>query len=491
MKELRISGVAHPRLVTITVILVLMLGWPACALVADALPGGHGGEMSDACQGDHIPRAIDLSQAVQSAAASDPQLAIAYANAEDAYGDVIAARGAFLPSVQFSIADQRYVPDNELSPVVVIGNTVLGGPEVKSAYGALVLSWNLFNSGRDLAALQSADAERRAAASGIDDQLHDTLAGVLQAYADLYEAQVAAAHQSARQQSLKEIGTRAEERYVDGHGSIVDVGRARTAALEAQEELNDDCRTVADKSSALARAMGISLAWNERLVVGDALPAPIMDLENSGDLQAAVEEDSAVVARREKLAAAQAGLRQALRSLGPSVTLSVRRDLLGQSVDSFADANNHIAPYDYQLGLTFQQELFPFTDERAKIGHARAEVRRAQAELQQSRLDTEKRLREALSIREQVDASYRAARDSLVEAQRVAMLTQSLYRAGRTDLDSVDRAGIDRDKAAADVATLGSRRTYAAWAVVRALEPEQFVELLLQQLHVRPSTQPQ
>jgi len=173
------------------------------------------------------------------------------------------------------------------------------------------------------------------------------------------------------------------------------------------------------------------------------------------------------------------------------VTLSVRRDLLGQSVDSFADANNHIAPYDYQLGLTFQQELFPFTDERAKIGHARAEVRRAQAELQQSRLDTEKRLREALSIREQVDASYRAARDSLVEAQRVAMLTQSLYRAGRTDLDSVDRAGIDRDKAAADVATLGSRRTYAAWAVVRALEPEQFVELLLQQLHVRPSTQPQ
>jgi outer membrane protein TolC len=56
----------------------------------------------------------------------------------------------------------------------------------------------------------------------------------------------------------------------------------------------------------------------------------------------------------------------------------------------------------------------------------------------------------------EAEASFLAAKTSLGESQQVLELTQSLYHAGRTDLDSVQRAQIDRDKAMTDMRTLAS-----------------------------------
>jgi len=53
------------------------------------------------------------------------------------------------------------------------------------------------NSGRDVAGLRGAVAGVHAASFGLDSQLSDTLSGVLQAYADLYEAEVDAANEAA------------------------------------------------------------------------------------------------------------------------------------------------------------------------------------------------------------------------------------------------------------------------------------------------------
>ena len=50
--------------------------------------------------------------------------------------------------------------------MIVVGNNILGGPETRSGYGSLALSWKVMNSGRDVAGLHSAIAGVHAASFG-------------------------------------------------------------------------------------------------------------------------------------------------------------------------------------------------------------------------------------------------------------------------------------------------------------------------------------
>jgi outer membrane protein TolC len=115
---------------------------------------------------------------------------IAQQDLVEARSDARAAVAPFLPNAQFGFTDERYVPSNGSAPVVVVGNTVLGGAQTKSGYASISLSWNLMNSGRDVAGYHGARAGVRAAASGLNSQLEDTLSAVLQGYADVYEAEI-------------------------------------------------------------------------------------------------------------------------------------------------------------------------------------------------------------------------------------------------------------------------------------------------------------
>jgi outer membrane protein TolC len=198
-----------------------------------------------------------------------------------------------------------------------------------------------------------------------------------------------------------------------------------------------------------------------------------------------VESDPVVVSAREKIAAARSKQQQAERAFGPTVSLSVRRDYLGQDPDSFGRANHHIAPNDYRIDLSFEQPLFPLMSEAAAVDKGRAEVRKAQAAYDESRLEADTKLRAALSSQREAQASYASARSSLESSTRVLALTESLYHAGRSDLDDVQHAQIDRDKAETDVRTLASKRAVAEWATARALRPARFPDLLLQQLHLQ------
>jgi outer membrane protein TolC len=171
------------------------------------------------------------------------------------------------------------------------------------------------------------------------------------------------------------------------------------------------------------------------------------------------------------------------------VTFSARKDYLGQSPYSYGAANHHIGPRDYRLDLGFEQPLFPIATEVAAVDRARAEVRKAQASYDQARLDAETKLRGALSAQREAEASFLAAKTSLGESQQVLELTQSLYHAGRTDLDSVQRAQMDRDKAMTDTRTLASKRVSTEWAVARALQPERFADSLFAQLHLQVEAQ--
>jgi outer membrane protein TolC len=438
-----------------------------------------------ACRGSGSSRTMDLADAVKQALDGQPQLVTIEQDVLEARADLKTARAAFLPGVQFLAEDERYVPNNGNSPVIVVGNSVLGGPQVKSAYGSLSLNWNLMSSGRDLAAVHGAQASIRAASEATKGQLADTLMSILQAYADLYEASVAAENARSAATLLQSIQGRAEERYQNGHGTTVAIGQARVAALEAEQALNRTCRTISDKTAALAQSVGMRVSALQTLVAGAPLPMPVAGATDQEMLGDVVESDPLVISAREKIAAARSKQQQAERAFGPTVSLSVRRDYLGQDPDSFGRANHHIAPNDYRIDLSFEQPLFPLMSETAAVDKGRAEVRKAQAAYDEARLEADTKLRAALSSQSEARASYASARSSLDSANRVLALTESLYRAGRSDLDDVQHAQIDRDKAEADARTLASKRAVAEWATARALKPARFADLLLQQLHLQ------
>ncbi len=416
---------------------------------------------------------------------AQPQLIVAQQEVIESRSDVRAAVAPFLPTVTASLLDEKYVPANGGGPVIVVGNNILGGPQTKSGYGSLSLTWNVMNSGRDVAGLHGAMAGVHAATFGLDSQLSDTLSGILQAYADLYEAEVDAAAESGSAAVLKEIYARAQERYRNGDGTTVAIGQARATELEAEQSLNKACRAVEEKSAALAAAVGIHVPAQQRLTASQPLPMPLVDPGDLGVLDVVVENTPAVAAAKAKVAAATAKFQQSKRAFGPSITFSARRDYLGQDIDSYGAANHHIVPSDYRVNLGIEQPLFPVATEVAAVDKARAELRKAQAGYDQARLDTETKLRGALSAQHEAEASFAAAKASLSESQQVLTLTESLYHAGRTDLDSVQHAQMDRDKAAAGTRTFASKRASAVWGVARALQPSQFPDVLFGQLHLQ------
>ena len=434
-------------------------------------------------------RTIALADAVAASLEDEPHLIMAQQDAAVSRSDLLASTADFYPSLQLSFGEEHYVPSNGSSPVVVVGNSVLGGAQTQSAYGALSLNWNLMSSGRGVAAYRSAKASLHAADSGLDSQLQDTLTGILQADADLYEAEIAARGQANAVTALKAILARADERFRNGHGTTVAIGQARSAALDAEQSLNRACQTLADKSAALAQAIGLRVPASQLLGVTGPLPFPIHEFISESNLDVNIETTPAVLAAKDNVAAALAKLHEAQRAFGPTVSLSVRRDYLGQDPDSFALANHHIAPSDYRVGLSFAQPLFPFVSEVAQVDKARAQLRRARASYDQALLEAQTKLRNALNAQQEADASYRSAISSLAESTRVLTLTKSLYHAGRTDLDSVEHAQMDRDKAETDLATLQSKRSFAEWVAARALEPDTFAGFLIEQLHLREQMQ--
>jgi outer membrane protein TolC len=75
------------------------------------------------------------------------------------------------------------------------------------------------------------------------------------------------------------------------------------------------------------------------------------------------------------------------------------------------------------------------------------------------------------------------------EAQKVLVLTESLYKAGRTNLDEFEHAEIDLQKSLAEVETLESERARTAWDVERALQAAIFPTHLMRRVGVELADQ--
>lgn len=446
---------------------------PASADIADAI--------CDAAEGA-VP--VSLADALVQALNNEPHVLIARAELAASKADELAAVAPFLPKGQLLIDEERFLPNNAFTPVTVVGTNVLGGTKTYSAYGAIIVSWNLLSSGRDSAGLRAAHADVKASTEALHGQFDDSLSQVLKAYADVYEVGLSLRQEGQSLVLLKAIAQRADERYRHGNGTVIAIGQARASALDAERSFNETCRSMTEKSSILAKAIGTRLPPNHIFEATTLLPeAPAHAIESS-EFVAAVEADPGVVSARTKVQAAEEKLHQTRSAFGPQVSLDARRDYLGQNIGSFSAANNSMAPNSYRIDISLVQPIFPFIAEISAVDKAKAEVRHAEALSDEARNEADARLRSAVSESDQARSSYRAAKASLTEAEQVLALTESLFKAGRTDLDELERAQIDLQKATTDVSTLASRKSLAGWDVERSFSAANFPTTLLKRVGV-------
>jgi outer membrane protein TolC len=455
----------------------------ACSRASVAEDRSDGAEPS-ACEASGAALPISLADALIQTLENEPHVIVARQDLAESKAEAKAAVAPFFPKGQLIIDEGRLIPSNPFQPVTVIGSNVLGGSRAYSAYGAITISWNIMNSGRDSAGLRAARQDLYASRDALHSQFIDALSNVLKAYSEVYETSVALDQKGKSLVLLKAIARRAEERYRHGDGTTIAIGQARGAALDAEKSLNETCRSLTEKSSSLAKAMGTRLPLDKIFLATSTLPeAPAKGVEVV-DIEAAIESDPAVGSAQKKVFAAQERLHQTHSGFGPQVSLDARRDYLGQNIDSFSAANNAIAPNGYRVDLSLVQPIFPFVTERSAIAKAKAEVKRAEALTTEARIEADSKLRTALSATQEANSSYRAARASLTEAESVLKLTESLFKAGRSNLDDFDHAEIDLQKSIAEVETLASQRARAAWDLERAVRAAHFPAQLMQKLGI-------
>jgi outer membrane protein TolC len=432
---------------------------------------------------------VSLSDAIVQALQNEPHVIVARAELAESKADATVAVAPFLPKAQLVIDEERLLPNNAYQPVTVVGTNVLGGSKSYSAYGAITVSWNILSSGRDVAGYRAAKEDVYASAGALHSQFADTLSNLLKSYADVYEVSVALDQQGQSLVLLKAIARRAEERYQHGDGTTIAIGQARGAALDAEKSFNETCRSLTEKSSALAKAIGMQLPAGKIFQATERLPDAPANAVVAADVESAVDSDPAVESARRKVLAAQERVHQTRAAFGPQISLDARRDYLGQDVSSFSAANNTISPNSYRIDVSLVQPIFPFLAEIGAVSKAKAEVRRAEALTAEARNDADSKLRMAVSANEEAGSSYRAARASMEEAQKVLMLTESLYKAGRTNLDEFEHAQIDLQKSLAEVETLESEKTRTAWDVERALQAAIFPTQLMRRVGVELADQ--
>ena len=140
--------------------------------------------------------------------------------------------------------------------------------------------------------------------------------------------------------------------------------------------MNKACRTVVEKSAALAEAMGIRLPAQQRLTTLQPLPmsVPVIGPRDLNSLDEIVENAPSVAATKAKVDAATPKFQQAKRSFGPNITFAARKNYSGQSINSYCTANRHIDPRDYRVGLGIQPPPFPVG---AEVAGGRQGSRRA------------------------------------------------------------------------------------------------------------------
>lgn len=391
---------------------------------------------------DGTTRTFGFSDALRGALLSNPELRREAASKEIAELDVMRAQSAFMPRVDLTTTDDKIklqggIPG--LESLVLAGRT--------SAYyanGAVRVSLNVFNGGRDTAKVKQAserafeaDLQFRQRRARIAGQALERYHAVLQAHIDLKYAQTVARQAQAeldaveREAALGRVSTlRRTEAAFDVRAKGLECARARSALDSASWEL--------------AQAAGLEdtpISFSEG--VADEAQGYRSVLSEFGFHGEHIVTETQL--HESRLRQSHGDLPQARSRFMPSFEVHVAESYAGISTNSYREAFRDQSKSKRFIGFTLSWNLFEGFDAYADVKQSALRINAAQANLDAAR-DEQRRVRRSddreLALASEQLSIERERLDLMEQRLRISRLKTELGHAG---MDDTGRSEAERE----------------------------------------------
>jgi outer membrane protein len=357
---------------------------------------------------------VTLLDAVRSALAERPALAMAAATRDAAAADRAGATSDWLPRLSLDAGITRFEEPMLVSPLHAFDLQAIPLFDRTLVDATLGARWTLFEGGARLARSRSARAGLRAAEAGVEVTADATIALAVAAYTDVVTARQTLEAHDLRLAALEAERDRVAKALAEGAVAGVALARADAALARARAERVAAAATLEVAAGDLARLTGLP---EPGLV--ERISVPPLELEPIAISDSAASP--AVEQARWQARAADAAADAARATGWPEVSTR------GAWIERGA-GNRDSFTGEWQLGLRLDWALFTGGARAAAISRAEAERVQAEERLAQIELDR--------------DAGMQRARAALARARARTVALDEAVAAG-IEVARVERLSLD------------------------------------------------
>lgn len=377
--------------------------------------------------------AADLMEVYEAARASDPQLAIAEANARGSAAGVGVARAALLPLVNATYSKDRswsefaqLGPDPSAPP---LSQTESSG---RSSTVGATLSQSIYDHA-DYMRLRAAKAARDKGELDREAALDQLIVRVSEAYFNVLTAQTNLASAEAQEKAVGRQLEQAEQRFEVGLSAITEVHEARAQFDSARAAVIQAQNGLDDAFEALAELTGTSVETVKPLQ--DEIP---LEKPTNGELedwvQSAMEMSPSIRAQQMQLSSADYNAKAAFSGHLPTLGLSGRYS--DTATEGELSPFDRVDPMSKSLSLTLSVPIFAGGGTQAGYRQAVANRDAAAEGLEQTKRAVTRQTRNAYRSVVAGISSVEARKQALVSARSALEATQAGFEVGtRTIVD--------------------------------------------------------
>ena len=364
--------------------------------------------------GDRIRRPT-LTEIVDIGLRNNPDTRLAWANAQAAAATYGSARGEWLPTVDGDVTATR------LKTVASQGRTAV---QQSVLTPSVSLSYLLFDFGGRSGRVESSRQDLLAAGFTHNAAIQDVVLQIQVAY---FQYLAARSLLEAQHTTLAEAQANleaAEERRRVGLATIADVLQARTAASQAQLDLQSTEGNLQTTRGALALSLGLpaNLPYD---VDSTAAEVPVAALADSVDrlISAALKGRPDLAAARSQAEAARAGIGEARSSLLPSLNLNATGGrTYATTIPNGANS--------YNVGVSLSIPLFNGFSRQYDLRTAQFQAEAAAARTETLRQQVVYQVFSAYYALQTSTRRVRTAEDLVASAQQSNDVALARYKAG-------------------------------------------------------------
>lgn len=372
-----------------------------------------------------LTRDYSLAELVDLAEEHNPETQVAWQRAKAAAATAGIARSAFLPTLS----------------AFAIGNSLQQGIILQDGFhiedlglfeDGLQLNYTVFDFGQRTSQLDVSRARLLAANFGFNDTHRRILFGVSRAYYRLIEAEGREDAARVALTNAQTVQNAAEERLNSGLGTVPDALEARSAAAQADLQLQQEIGAGEIARGDLATELGLSASAPVRVqpVSTANIPSDIGDTIESFTRRALAQRPD-LMQRVEALRAAEAEKRTARSAYFPSLSFSGNNAHLRAWGALDSQPGGYAAGRIWDARLSLNWNLFDGLRRENELARTHAEERAARGELKQTEDQVEN----------EVWAAYSNAKTALRRRQAAIELLQSSTESYNAALESY-QAGV-------------------------------------------------